>query len=237
MPWTDLETLVLAPRRPTARWSQARMLAIAASLILHLAALAWLLLAPVEPMPRRALLPRSAATAPSMQLVLIEARPARAPPPSDAASILSQPRPAAWRAPPLDRTPPPATAANPHATPAAPPQVSAARLFDSIPLAARLPAPKAPPRGSGPVPLPGGAEPLLALPLHHREALSPEQIVNAIGRFVIGGVVVSDRIGDVRDGSDPLRRWTEARMQDAVDPVCNDPEHPRIDARCLKAEE
>jgi len=237
MPWTDLETLVLAPRRPTARWSQARMLAMAASLILHLAALAWLLLAPVEPMPRRALLPRSAATAPSMQLVLIEARPARAPTPGDAASILSQPRPAAWRAAVQRRAPPPATAANPHATPAAQLRVAAARLFDSIPLAARAPAPKAPPRGSGPVPLPGRAEPLLALPLHHREPLSPAQIVNAIGHLVGGAPAGSDRIGDVRDRNDPLVRWTEQRMRDAVDPVCNDPEHPRIDARCLKAEE
>lgn len=232
---SDFDVRQALPRPRTApRASPIRILAIAASLCLHLSGLAWLLLRAVDPMPR---VSRPASSAPAgLQLVLIETEPPQpAAVPAVAASpsrtaVLSQAPPARWRVAPAAPVP-----ADPK--PPTPPTADAADLFDSIAAAARAQvrtdalAPRQRPQPA----LPGRGEAIIALPVRFRQRPSPEQVVAAIRDFLAAGsAMASDRIGDVRDRNDPLVRWTEQRMRDAVDPVCNDPENPRIDARCLE---
>ena len=221
------------PRRDP-RHQPARVAAIAFSLILHLAGLLWLSYRAIEPMPRT-VRPFAANESPLL-LYLLDSERSLAPGPADelaraktsvpgalkpqsqsGADLLPQPLPA--------EEPPPAETA----------RVSADRLFASLPAAAK--AATANDAGSRPVAgarLPGGDEAKLTLPLRWRQQLTPERVLLAIGGFLnTGSAPAAVHWGGIEDRSDPLVRWTEDRMRDAVDPRCNDPERPRIDERCL----
>lgn len=237
MPDPDFDAYLLSPRVPPApRASLTRILSIAFSLCLHLGGLSWLLWRTIEPMPRAT--PPITAEA-GMQLVLLAPAPlpAAAVPPTATrtrAAVLSQAPPAPWRVPAA-----PTEAPSADYEPPARPGVRAGHLFESVTAAAgsqvRADAPHPMQQPPG---VPGRSEAFIDLPIRFRQRASPEQVLVAVGSFLVAGsALASDGLRGGPDYTDPLTRWTTKRMQDAVDPVCNDPKHPRIDARCLKTEE
>lgn len=217
-----------------------RILGLAASLILHLGVLLYLL-TPVAPMSRQPRAARDAAS--SLQVVLLdpapEPRPLQPlPVPIEAVQPAKQPVQTAEVRPTRQLAP-----ARAESKPAAPiPEdapVSAAQLFGGIEGAAHeLTANDRPLPGAG-MPsararLPGSSAPIVDLPVRFKRRPTPQQVTNYLARIVIGTMVgYPDDFESATELRSPLRDLTDAHLDKIREPECNDPNDPLRDPRCL----
>ncbi|PIV32670.1 MAG: hypothetical protein COS34_11930 [Lysobacterales bacterium CG02_land_8_20_14_3_00_62_12] len=213
------------------------MLAMAISLVVHLA----VLLALLRPTPPTSLpAPTQTFASTGLQLELID--------PIEAESAAVQPMFLASRkttAATLVRSSARATATasaappRPLAASAHPPNTTASLLAGIATAAAAeanaVPKSRWSPAAQPLLLLPGRAQPFIAVPLPHRQRRSTQDVVVGMLRL-IGGTMAAhpDAMGDQGTLIDPLRAQLGRLAHDHPDLDCSDPENPSLDPRCLQ---
>lgn len=228
----ELKTWQHRSQRP--RFSH--VIGFAASLIVHAALLLRLLASPSAFVS--ASVTRSESTsAAAIQVYLLEATPPIATPTEKPSALIAVERLPAVRAAVSKAS---SSASRPAAPIAEDAPVSSAQLFGGIEGVARdLTASDRPFTGSGPdtsrAQLPGRAEAFVHLPLHHKEAVTPQQIGLYIGKLVVATMIAHpDDFQSATRMLSPLQDRTDNHLHELIDPVCNDPENPLRDERCWK---